>query len=137
MPHIRCKCGHVINLSVIPCPHGFIVVSEERYDEFFEAAERLHKETLPDSDFRWNLQRLLTPLSPHAAPHIYQCTHCGRIAVFRNPSDTLIAQWYSPDKAAAPAQRQLRNLFDDPPAENESERTNEDNRDNGAVSTTD
>jgi len=34
MPKIKCKCGDIIGLGEIPCPHQYNIISDKEYDKF-------------------------------------------------------------------------------------------------------
>ena len=39
MPFLTCRCGHVIDLSPIPCPNEFALISDQDMEVVFEAIE--------------------------------------------------------------------------------------------------
>lgn len=62
MPSILCRCGDRIDLSMIPNPNEWLLVSDVEYDEFSEEvdAEKLYKR------FR----------------HMLICPNCKRLLIF-------------------------------------------------------
>lgn len=119
MPKLSCICGSIIDLSAIPHMDGFMILTEASVDELIDSAEALHREADSESAFRRGLSRLLTPLS-QPAPHIYQCSNCGRLAILRHPSDLDVGQWYSPEGIGDNDQHLLRSMFDPETSESPS-----------------
>jgi hypothetical protein len=39
MPKIRCRCDYLINLSDIPCPDGYLLLSERDWDQLSDDVE--------------------------------------------------------------------------------------------------
>ena len=73
MPKIGCRCGNVISLSKIPCPHGFLLRSESDLIRIVAQIVRLHEHPDEVNDFEMTVYDAITPTrSP--APHVYQCT---------------------------------------------------------------
>lgn len=110
MPSFPCVCGSVIDLAEVPHPDGFHLLTESGLEGVVDSAETLHKEAMSGSAFRRGMSRLLSPLlSP--SPHIYQCQTCGRLAVFRHPSDSKVSQWYLPEHLNSSRPSLLRSLW--------------------------
>jgi hypothetical protein len=85
-------------------------LSEVRLEEVVDAATMAYEEASSADDFRRELRRQLVPLSEAPAPHVYQCGVCGRLAIFRHPSDRSVSQWYRPDEGEMAAGVRLRDL---------------------------
>jgi len=62
MPKIRCICDTVINLSVIPCPHKLMIISEKSYFNYPENIE-------------WD--SLYSEMNI-----VVKCPECGRLHIF-------------------------------------------------------
>lgn len=112
MPSIACACGSAIDLSQVPHSDGFSILPEFRLEDLTDSAESLHKESISPEEFRRGLFRLLAPLSV-PSPHAYQCRKCGRLAVLRHPSDSIVSQWYIPDQVRGEPASQLRRLWEE------------------------
>ena len=115
MPSIPCLCGSIIDLSEVPHPDGFLLLAETGLEELVDSAETLHKEATSVPTFRRGLSRLLSPLSP-PSPHVYQCQTCGRLAILRHPSDSVVSQWYLPEHGDGRPPSRLRSLLDKEPS---------------------
>ena len=96
MPSILCLCGSKIDLSEVPNPNGYHLLSEASLEDLIDSAESLYMRAETEPEVRRGLSRLLMPLSG-PSPHIYQCQNCGRLAVLRHPSNDFVLQWYSPE----------------------------------------
>jgi hypothetical protein len=101
MPKLLCPCGGVLNLSAIPDPNGFSLRSESDLDEIITRIVRLHERPEEGTDFQIAVIDTITPLkSP--APHVFQCTSCGRLAICPHPSMRESPIWFSPDNRDGP-----------------------------------
>lgn len=110
MPRLKCLCGNSISLSEIPHPAGFALRAESDMDRIVTEIVRLHEHPDDVRDFELEVYRVITPLTT-PAPHIYQCTACGRLAVFFHPSSRAAPLWYSPERQEEPP-RLLASLYD-------------------------
>ena len=100
MPSVSCLCGNTIRLSETPNPNGYFLRSEEHYERIVEGIVQLRGQEMTQDDFEWSVRRLFWPLEA-VAPHVYECTHCGRLAVFARASDREVARWYIPEATLA------------------------------------
>jgi hypothetical protein len=116
MPSILCPCGSIIDLAKMPHPDGFSLLAETRLEELADSVEALHKEAIAVSAFMKGLYLLLSPVSP-PSPHIYQCQTCGRLAVFKHPSESAVSQWYLPESGGEKPLPRLRSLWDEESSE--------------------
>ena len=64
MPNLACKCGNVIDLSPIPCPNEFLLLSDMDMEAVFHAIE----------DSPSTAEDLLEK----AATSVVVCNSCGR-----------------------------------------------------------
>jgi hypothetical protein len=102
MPVLICLCRATIDVSEIPKDNGYRLLAETLREGVLDAIARLHQAGPGPADFEREVygelgQRMI-------GPQIYQCTSCGRLAVFRDRSDRVVRQWYKPE-----------NLGDKPP----------------------
>jgi hypothetical protein len=79
MGQISCN-GHSFSDSLIPCPYGWKLVSDEKFDLVLDEIVQLVKVS---SDF--NLE-IIDPFVKHGH-QAYICPHCGRLLVFFNGID--------------------------------------------------
>lgn len=100
MPTLRCPCGTIIGLSSIPNPAGFSCFPEARLEELIVG---LAAAIVPDLAPR-AVEKLVfeTFVGQAAVPHAYECSACGRVAVFRRASDAAPAIWLRPEDPASP-----------------------------------
>lgn len=83
MPKLRCPCGHIHDLSLIP-DAGWITVLDARYEELLATEaerDRLHAEAAPTEAFAPADSRLVDLLG-----HMYECPSCARI-MWRRPGE--------------------------------------------------
>ena len=109
MPSLSCRCGNRINLSEIPNKNGYRLLAETLQEELIEAIVRLHMADSGPADFEWGVNGVLGRRM--VGPQIYQCTSCGRLAVFRSPGDLTVRQWYKPEESAADSATLLSSLL--------------------------
>lgn len=67
MPKILCKCSHYINLSEIPSPNQFLMISDIDYDKY---------QGLVDAEDIFRAMNI-----------VVICPNCGRLYVYRNGFD--------------------------------------------------
>lgn len=99
MSYILCPDGHVVRLGIIPNPHGFNIASEqttERIGEALEALISLRQELSSEVLFR-EIYTLLIGYPEGGVSRIYECSECGRLAVFAYSSDNVPLFWYKPE----------------------------------------
>jgi hypothetical protein len=92
-------------------------------EEIEEAISQLYGRVDSADDFRHRVNEILMPAGGVAAPHIYQCPSCGRLAIFARACDNDVVQWYAPDthEEAGPPSR-LASVYDTPPEPWQQER---------------
>jgi predicted RNA-binding Zn-ribbon protein involved in translation (DUF1610 family) len=95
MPKLQCRCGEILNLSPIPNPLGFTIMSEARMDE---AANALIEGQQRHDDFPDTVMQILH--NTRGAVHAYECPRCGRWAILRRASDPEVMLWLQPEDAA-------------------------------------
>jgi hypothetical protein len=82
MPTIRCLCGESIDLSAIPSPHGFVLISESDWEDITNhVGDALAGRR--DSD---DLHRQVLGSGNSAIKQLYKCPHCGRLYLFDPPN---------------------------------------------------
>lgn len=94
MPKLTCLCGEIIDLSRIPNPNGFKIWNEAQYERFLEdVVELFLNERDNPAQFSKNLFSL--PFLKGNVPfQSYECSHCGRLAVFKRASSDTPDIWY-------------------------------------------
>ena len=109
MPKFKCLCGNIINLSKIPNPDTYKITSEPLYESLQEEiAETIRKHDLQESFFR----ELIFLFQKKFMPVLYECDHCGRIAVLKKASDIMPAFWLQKEVVNDTAHASLKSLFD-------------------------
>lgn len=94
MPNLTCPCGERIDLSRIPNPNGYNIWNEARYEQFLEdVVELFLNERDNPSQFSKNLFNL-SFLKGNVPLQGYECTRCGRLAVFKRASSDTPDIWY-------------------------------------------
>ena len=86
MPKITCICGEVINLSQIPHPQGFKIVSEEALETLVDNLIDAHKTSSSVKEFEKRTYDSLLTKNP-GITQAYECPNCGTILIFANASD--------------------------------------------------
>jgi hypothetical protein len=109
MPKLKCVCGGIVNLSAIPNEQGFSLFWEPEMETVVENICNA-RDTRTRNEFKRKVYNhlLLTRPSP---VHIYECPHCGRLAVFARASDDDVAIWYTPEVIDQAKPTSLRRLF--------------------------
>ena len=93
MPTLTCLCGTAINLTEIPCPHGFKLFSEDVLEELIENLKHVYDKSETKEAFEKGAFKTLH-VETRGIAQIYECPNCGRLAVFRRASDGVPALWY-------------------------------------------
>lgn len=83
MPKLLCTCGTALNLSVIPSPHGSIVIPETAFDDLRECL--LDEHIQEPHEWRSLVGDLLGARNP-SIKQAYVCPTCGRLYLFDPPS---------------------------------------------------
>ncbi len=85
MPKILCRCENLIDLTPIPCPDGFEMISEDEMNSLYSAPSGAAE------DFIERFRRV--------SQQVYKCPYCGRLLVFWNKDQK--ATFYNLDPEAA------------------------------------
>lgn len=93
MPKLNCICDETINLSPLPNPQGFKLISESGLEALVEGLERAHEGAASAMDFQEQAYQLVYS-SRSTFVQIYECPRCGRLAIFSRASDAIPALWY-------------------------------------------
>jgi hypothetical protein len=93
MPKLTCVCGEIINLSSIPNPAGFKIVSELVLETLIANLAKAHDESRSESDFLDRAYRAFHLGTPGIA-QAYECSRCKRLAVFPHASNSSPALWF-------------------------------------------
>ena len=101
MPKITCICGEVINLSAIPNPAGFKILSEMVLETLIANLAKAHGQSRSESDFLDEAYRAFHLGTPGIA-QAYECSRCKRLAVFAHASDSSPALWFIVESARDP-----------------------------------
>jgi hypothetical protein len=83
MPKLSCKCGHVINLSPVPGPDEFWLISDADMEDIYDATES------SPSTVEEKLQASSTS--------VVICPSCGRFYVSKG-NDSLEYNVFSPEQ---------------------------------------
>lgn len=67
MPKLKCVCSEVINLNEIPSPHQYLMISDQKYDNF---------QGLVDTEVLYR-EMIIT----------VKCPTCSRLHIFENGFD--------------------------------------------------
>jgi hypothetical protein len=109
MPRLTCWCNEQISLSPIPNDNGFEVFSERMVDGLIERIIDLYKQEPTLAQFEKWIYAVVHRTPPRPL-QVYECPACGRLAVFRRPSDQQAAMWYMPEPIAEKESIRLREL---------------------------
>ena len=112
MPKITCLCGEAINLSQIPSPQGFKIVSEKVFDTLVEKLVNAYANSPSKTEFEKQAYGNFYPTT-HGIAQAYECPACGRLVVFSHPSDAIPALWFQPEKANTKTEGSIRALMNE------------------------
>jgi len=87
MPRLSCRCGESFSLSPVPHPQGFKILWEPLREKLIEDLIAVYSSAASEEEFEDKLYQLLYPKNPEF-PQVYECPHCGRLAVFARASDS-------------------------------------------------
>lgn len=93
MPRLSCRCGESFSLSPAPHPQGFKLLWEPLREKLIEDLIATYSSTASEQEFEDKVYQLLYPKNPEF-PQIYECPHCGRLAVFARASDNQPSLWF-------------------------------------------
>ncbi|MFL9454179.1 hypothetical protein AB0758_24175 [Tolypothrix bouteillei VB521301_2] len=110
MSHIRCLCNAIINLSVIPNRQEFRLIWDPRVDEVIDSLVEAYRQATSDDEFKNQAYRSFYRRKP-TPPQIYECSNCGRLIVFANPSDVKPAFWFQRERVDGEA-NSLRSIVE-------------------------
>lgn len=91
---IACRCGNVINLSIIPAEGEFAYISSDAWDELVKALSDVASKRA-GGDTVLLREALSDVLAAHVS-YFYQCQQCGRV-IFKSQADEEY-EFYSRDK---------------------------------------
>jgi len=122
MPKLTCACGEVINLSPVPNPQGFNVFSEAVHEKIIDSLVAAHQEAQSQADFEQRAMEILTHVGTPGIMQMYECPHCGRLAVFGRAWDSTVALWFQLERAVDPGKaHSLSTLSDYVTSQSEAE----------------
>lgn len=106
MPRLTCLCGYNVDLSQIPNPQGFKIISEPALEILTEKLAEAHRDAGSEADFE---RRMFSCLRDRSLSILqaYECPNCRRIAVFRHASDSVPWVWLKPEGSEAESFRGL------------------------------
>ena len=93
MPRLTCLCSETIDLSRIPNPLGFKIISEAMVEAIIENLLETYRQNTSDQEFERRIFDSFHSANP-TIPHAYECPNCGRLAVFSRASDAEPALWF-------------------------------------------
>src|ERR1700683_5862256 len=96
MSKLTCKCGHIIDLSPHPNQNEFRLFSESLLEGILEEIISAYGEAASAQDFESRVFGIVfrgttVPLV------INECSSCGRLYVFKKPSDGAAVLTYVPE----------------------------------------
>ena len=96
MPKINCLCGENIDMSRIPNPQEFKLISSGLIEKLQEEIINLfnNEEVVSEKINR----ELILLFHSRFTPTIYECQSCGRIAVLQKASDNIPSLWFVREK---------------------------------------
>jgi hypothetical protein len=98
MPKLSCLCGEYIPLHALPHPRGGVLLPEAAWDALIEDvdAQMGAAEAMPMPE-----RMRLFGANNRAKRHVYVCPRCGRLHLFRHPSDTTQAAIWTLERGDA------------------------------------
>ncbi len=97
MPKLVCRCGHVINLSEIPCPHGLLLISESEIEPLVDQLLQACQTQNSIKELEWQFYTAIQSTQRPGIRQAYICPHCGRMAIFSNTTDNTPVVWLTPE----------------------------------------
>jgi hypothetical protein len=98
MPILNCLCDRSINLSIIPNPQGYKLISEPLLETIIETLVAARDNANFDLEGFETLAYDLFHLKRPSIPQVYECLHCGRIALLVHPSESDASIWFQREK---------------------------------------
>ncbi len=102
MAKLGCLCGQVIDLSSHPNENEYRVLSEPMLEAVIERILSVCREGTSAE----NLEKALYAIMYRGVPapiQVYECTNCGRLAVFWHTSDAAPVLWYTREDGSNPS----------------------------------
>ncbi len=112
MPRLSCRCGESFSLSPVPHPQGFKILWEPLREKLIEDLIAVYSSAASEEEFEDKLYQLLYPKNPEF-PQVYECPHCGRLAVFARASDSKPALWFEREEFQGELVNSLRSLLEE------------------------
>ena len=104
MSHMMCLCGEVIVTGLIPNPQGFRMISDLLSEPILEKLVQQHQVSNTVADLNKNITGILSHTP--GVLQVYECKHCGRLAVFARSSDITPLFWFQLEKVTFPDKAQ-------------------------------
>ncbi len=98
MSHMMCLCGGIIVTGLIPNPERFSVISDLLSETILEKLAQQHQVSSSEADLNRNITRILSHLGTPGVLEVYECKHCGRLAIFARSSDVKPLFWFQLEK---------------------------------------
>lgn len=112
MPRLSCLCGESFSLSPVPHPQGFKILWEPLREKLIEDLIAVYSSAASQEEFEDKVYQLLYPKNPEF-PQVYECPHCGRLAVFARASDSKPALWFEREEFQGALADSLRSLLEE------------------------
>jgi len=112
MPRLSCRCGESFSLSPAPHPQGFKILWEPLREKLIEDLIAVYSSAASEEEFEDKVYQLLYPKNPEF-PQVYECPHCGRLAVFARASDSKPALWFERSEFQSDRVNSLRSLLEE------------------------
>jgi len=112
MPRLSCRCGESFSLSLVPHPQGFKILWEPLREKLIEDLIAVYSSAASEEEFEDKVYQLLYPKNPEF-PQVYECPHCGRLAVFARASDSKPALWFEREEFQGDLVNSLRSLLEE------------------------
>lgn len=112
MPRLSCRCGESFSLSPVPHPQGFKILWEPLREKLIEDLIAVYSSAASEEEFEDKVYQLIYPKNPEF-PQVYECPHCGRLAVFARASDSKPALWFEREEFQSDRADSLRSLLEE------------------------
>jgi hypothetical protein len=95
MSKLTCYCGEIIDLSPHPNKNEYLLFSESLLESILERIVSVHCKVSSVQEFEKHLFELVR--RGRTIPFVVdECPNCGRLYVFRDPTDSAAALTYVP-----------------------------------------
>lgn len=110
MPKLGCLCGNPVNLSKIPNPNTFSILSEVMIEELVEKLIVAHNSSRDPAEFSKKAFSAFSRTTPGLIEGI-ECQNCGRVAIFSQPLEKPDF-WLRPENEGHIEGRTLKSIFE-------------------------